>query len=109
MTRNQVESLFCLLSTASSPILLDAPVSGGVLVVEAVTLTFMVGSLQEAYLAAEPLFLSMGNHTIYCGGNGNGAATRICNNLTMTEFSWDVKYAGAPGSVYRHLFLMNLI
>ncbi|KAJ4953753.1 hypothetical protein NE237_030585 [Protea cynaroides] len=22
----------------------------------------------------------------------------------MTEFGWDVKYASAPGSVYRHLF-----
>ncbi|KAJ4945399.1 hypothetical protein NE237_022053 [Protea cynaroides] len=57
MARNQVESLFCLLSTTSSPVLLDTLVSGGVLGVEAVTLTFMVRGLQEAYLAAKPLFL----------------------------------------------------
>ncbi|KAJ4945402.1 hypothetical protein NE237_014184 [Protea cynaroides] len=90
MARNQVESLFCLLSTTSSPVLLDTLVSGGVLGVEAVTLTFMVGGLQEAYLAAKPLFLSMGNCTIYCGGNENGVAARICYNLAMAiGFKYD--------------------
>ncbi|XP_062012601.1 probable 3-hydroxyisobutyrate dehydrogenase, mitochondrial isoform X4 [Rosa rugosa] len=65
------------------PALLDAPVSGGVLAAEAGTLTFMVGGSEEAYMAAEPLFLSMGKNTVYCGGAGNGSAAKICNNLAL--------------------------
>lgn len=34
---------------------------------------YQVGGAQEAYLAAEPLFLSMGRSSIYCGGAGNGS------------------------------------
>ncbi|XP_010245774.1 PREDICTED: probable 3-hydroxyisobutyrate dehydrogenase, mitochondrial isoform X2 [Nelumbo nucifera] len=68
---------------AKTPFMLDAPVSGGVLGAEAGTLTFMVGGLEEVYLAAKPLFLSMGRHAIYCGGPGNGVAAKICNNLVM--------------------------
>ncbi|XP_052202010.1 probable 3-hydroxyisobutyrate dehydrogenase, mitochondrial isoform X7 [Diospyros lotus] len=66
-----------------TPVMLDAPVSGGVLAADAGTLTFMVGGLEEAYQAAKPLLLSMGKNTIYCGGAGNGSAAKICNNLTM--------------------------
>ncbi|PON35081.1 3-hydroxyisobutyrate dehydrogenase [Parasponia andersonii] len=66
-----------------TPVMLDAPVSGGVLAAEAGTLTFMVGGPEEAYLAAKPLFLSMGKNTVYCGGAGNGSAAKICNNLAM--------------------------
>uniref|UniRef100_A0A2P2JKK3 3-hydroxyisobutyrate dehydrogenase n=1 Tax=Rhizophora mucronata TaxID=61149 RepID=A0A2P2JKK3_RHIMU len=65
------------------PVMLDAPVSGGVLAAEAGTLTFMVGGSEDAYLAAKPLFLSMGRNAIYCGGAGNGSAAKICNNLAM--------------------------
>ncbi|KAF5187042.1 3-hydroxyisobutyrate dehydrogenase [Thalictrum thalictroides] len=65
------------------PVMLDAPVSGGVLGAEAGNLTFMVGGLEEAYMEAESLFLSMGKHTIYCGRSGNGTAAKICNNLAM--------------------------
>ncbi|XP_010926932.1 probable 3-hydroxyisobutyrate dehydrogenase, mitochondrial isoform X3 [Elaeis guineensis] len=68
---------------ANNPLMLDAPVSGGVPAAQAGTLTFMVGGLEEAYLAAKPLFLSMGKQTIYCGSSGNGAAAKICNNLAM--------------------------
>ncbi|KAL3520263.1 hypothetical protein ACH5RR_018412 [Cinchona calisaya] len=65
------------------PAMLDAPVSGGVLGAETGTLTFMVGGLEEAFMAAKPLFLSMGKNSIYCGGAGNGSAAKICNNLAM--------------------------
>ena len=34
-----------------------------------------VGGSEEAYLAAEPLFLSMGKSTVYCGGAGNGSVS----------------------------------
>ncbi|XP_018509161.1 probable 3-hydroxyisobutyrate dehydrogenase, mitochondrial isoform X1 [Brassica rapa] len=65
------------------PVMLDAPVSGGVLAAEAATLTFMVGGPKDAYLAARPILESMGRTSIYCGGSGNGSAAKICNNLAM--------------------------
>ncbi|XP_034696937.1 probable 3-hydroxyisobutyrate dehydrogenase, mitochondrial isoform X3 [Vitis riparia] len=80
-----------------TPIILDAPVSGGVLAAETGTLTFMVGGSEEAYLAAKPLFLSMGKNTIYCGGAGNGSAAKICNNLAMAVSMLGVSEAFALG------------
>ncbi|KAJ0975735.1 hypothetical protein J5N97_017700 [Dioscorea zingiberensis] len=82
---------------ANTPVMLDAPVSGGVPGAEARTLTFMVGGLEEAYIAAKPLFLSMGKNTIYCGGTGNGAAAKICNNLAMAISMIGVSEALALG------------
>nr|CAD1834612.1 unnamed protein product [Ananas comosus var. bracteatus] len=79
------------------PVMLDAPVSGGVPAAEAGTLTFMVGGLEAAYLAAEPLLLAMGKRTIYCGGSGNGAAAKICNNLAMAISMIGVSEAFALG------------
>ncbi|XP_027089265.1 probable 3-hydroxyisobutyrate dehydrogenase, mitochondrial isoform X1 [Coffea arabica] len=79
------------------PAMLDAPVSGGVLAAQAGTLTFMVGGLEEAYVAAKPLFLSMGKSTIYCGGAGNGSAAKICNNLAMAVSMLGVSEALALG------------
>uniref|UniRef100_A0A5B7BF25 3-hydroxyisobutyrate dehydrogenase n=1 Tax=Davidia involucrata TaxID=16924 RepID=A0A5B7BF25_DAVIN len=80
-----------------NPVMLDAPVSGGVLAAEAGTLTFMVGGSEEAYLAAKPLFLSMGKNTIYCGGAGNGSVAKICNNLAMAVSMLGVSEAFALG------------
>ncbi|WOL12235.1 putative 3-hydroxyisobutyrate dehydrogenase, mitochondrial isoform X3 [Canna indica] len=82
---------------AENPIMLDAPVSGGVPAAEAGTLTFMVGGMEEAYVAAKPLFLSMGKNTIYCGGNGNGVAAKLCNNLAMAVSMLGVSEAFALG------------
>ncbi|KAL2945370.1 putative 3-hydroxyisobutyrate dehydrogenase mitochondrial [Bienertia sinuspersici] len=65
------------------PFMVDAPVSGGIIAAEAGSLTFMVGGTQEAYRVAEPLFLSMGRASIYCGGAGNGSVAKVCNNLAM--------------------------
>ncbi|KAK8940986.1 hypothetical protein KSP39_PZI010131 [Platanthera zijinensis] len=81
----------------NSPVMLDAPVSGGVLGAAARTLTFMVGGLEDAYLAAKPLFLAMGKNTVYCGGPGNGAAAKICNNLAMAVSMLGVSEALALG------------
>ncbi|URE24192.1 3-hydroxyisobutyrate dehydrogenase [Musa troglodytarum] len=82
---------------AENPIMLDAPVSGGVPAAEAGTLTFMIGGMEEAYLAAKPLFLSMGKNTIYCGGTGNGVAAKLCNNLAMAISMLGVSEAFALG------------
>ncbi|XP_031405310.1 probable 3-hydroxyisobutyrate dehydrogenase, mitochondrial isoform X2 [Punica granatum] len=80
-----------------SPVMLDAPVSGGVLAAECGTLTFMVGGLEEAYLEAKQLLLSMGKNTIYCGGTANGSAAKICNNLAMAVSMLGVSEALALG------------
>ncbi|XP_065847144.1 probable 3-hydroxyisobutyrate dehydrogenase, mitochondrial isoform X2 [Euphorbia lathyris] len=79
------------------PVMLDAPVSGGVLAAETGSLTFMVGGSEEAYLAAKPLFLSMGKNTIYCGAAGTGSAAKICNNLAMAVGMLGVSEALALG------------
>ncbi|OAY31581.1 probable 3-hydroxyisobutyrate dehydrogenase, mitochondrial [Manihot esculenta] len=79
------------------PVMLDAPVSGGVFAAEAGSLTFMVGGSKDAYLTAKPLFLSMGKNTIYCGGAGTGSAAKICNNLVMAVSMLGVSEALALG------------
>lgn len=85
------------LDCQEKPFMLDAPVSGGILAAEAGSLTFMVGGAQEAYLAAEQLFLSMGRASIYCGGAGNGSVAKICNNLAMAISMIGVSEALAIG------------
>ncbi|KAK2995687.1 hypothetical protein RJ640_013485 [Escallonia rubra] len=56
-----------------------------------------VGGLEEAYAAAKPLFLSMGQKAIYCGGAGNGSVAKICNNLAMAVSMLGVSEAFALG------------
>ncbi|KAK8609694.1 hypothetical protein V6N13_093110 [Hibiscus sabdariffa] len=80
-----------------SPVMLDAPVSGGVVAAEAGSLTFMVGGSEDAYLAAKSLLLSMGKNTIFCGGPGNGSVAKICNNLAMAVSMLGVSEALALG------------
>ncbi|XP_022927541.1 probable 3-hydroxyisobutyrate dehydrogenase, mitochondrial isoform X1 [Cucurbita moschata] len=80
-----------------NPVMLDAPVSGGVLAADAGTLTFMVGGPEESYNAAKTLFLSMGKSSVYCGGAGNGSAAKICNNLAMAVSMLGVSEALALG------------
>ncbi|CAA7405398.1 unnamed protein product [Spirodela intermedia] len=82
---------------SSSPVMLDAPVSGGVPGAESGTLTFMVGGSKEAFKAARPVFQSMGRQTVYCGAAGNGAAAKICNNLAMAVSMVGVSEAFALG------------
>ncbi|CAH9145672.1 unnamed protein product [Cuscuta epithymum] len=80
-----------------APSMLDAPVSGGVLAAETGNLTFMIGGLEEAYIAAKPLLLSMGKSTIYCGGSGNGVTAKVCNNLAMAVSMLGVSEAFSLG------------
>ncbi|MCO5578951.1 hypothetical protein L7F22_032802 [Adiantum nelumboides] len=65
------------------PIVLDSPVSGGVLAAQAGTLTFMVGGIENGCKAAKPLLDCMGKNAIYCGSSGKGSAAKICNNLAV--------------------------
>eukprot|EP00898_Chlorokybus_atmophyticus_P002969 jgi/Chlat1/3673/Chrsp24S00279 len=90
------------ISGASSPVMVDAPVSGGVVGAERATLTFMVGGSSEALDAARPLLLCMGQHVRHCGAVGNGQTwelrlilvklshnrsrlqvAKLCNNLVL--------------------------
>lgn len=62
----------------------DAPVSGGVMGAENATLTFMVGSTDEAMKEKVlPLLECMGKKIVACGGPGAGAAVKLCNNLAL--------------------------
>ena len=64
-------------------IMLDAPVSGGVLAAKNATLTFMVGGEQKQYERARPLLSTLGGKIIYAGNAGSGVAAKICNNMIL--------------------------
>lgn len=67
--------------------MIDAPVSGGVKGATDATLTFMVGAdhseADSPYETVRPLLELMGHRVVLCGGNGTGAATKLCNNLAL--------------------------
>ncbi|OGT45808.1 MAG: 3-hydroxyisobutyrate dehydrogenase [Gammaproteobacteria bacterium RIFCSPHIGHO2_12_FULL_38_11] len=63
--------------------MVDAPVSGGVAGAENATLTFMVGGEENNFKRAEKILSAMGKKIIYAGGNGNGVAAKICNNMIL--------------------------
>eukprot|EP00475_Leptophrys_vorax_P033749 TRINITY_DN5356_c0_g1_i1.p1 TRINITY_DN5356_c0_g1~~TRINITY_DN5356_c0_g1_i1.p1 ORF type:complete len:408 (+),score=4.66 TRINITY_DN5356_c0_g1_i1:417-1640(+) len=65
------------------PLVVDAPVSGGVGGAKAGTLTFMVGGSPAAFSLASPLLAAMGAASIHCGGTGAGAAAKLCNNAAL--------------------------
>jgi 3-hydroxyisobutyrate dehydrogenase len=60
---------------------LDAPVSGGVFGAESGRLAVMVGGDEAAYQRCKPLFDAIGDHVVYCGASGAGAATKLVNNM----------------------------
>lgn len=62
---------------------LDAPVSGGIGGASAGTLTFMVGGDDKGFAAVEPLFATMGQKAVHCGGPGAGQSAKICNNMIL--------------------------
>ncbi|PWZ58051.1 putative 3-hydroxyisobutyrate dehydrogenase, mitochondrial [Zea mays] len=91
--------LFSMLGYAESPKILDAPVSGGVpAATEAGKLTFMVGGLEEAYLAAKSLLQVMGEKqsTVVVLEMARQAA-KICNNMAMAISMLGVSEAFALG------------
>ena len=63
--------------------MLDAPVSGGVAVAEAATLTFMVGGEDAVFSRARPILEAMGRTIVHAGPAGNGQAAKICNNMML--------------------------
>ena len=61
--------------------MLDAPVAGGVEGANAATLSVMVGGDRAAFERVEPVLRAIGTKVFYCGPSGNGAITKLCNNL----------------------------
>ncbi len=64
-------------------LMLDAPVSGGVMGAQAGSLTFMCGGDQKAFATAKPVLEIMGANIIHAGGPGNGQAAKLCNNMLL--------------------------
>ena len=63
-------------------VLVDAPVSGGVVGAKAGTLTIMVGAPQEAYDAVAPVLRAIGDKLYHCGSEpGQGAVVKAINQL----------------------------
>jgi 3-hydroxyisobutyrate dehydrogenase len=62
--------------------MLDAPVAGGVVGAEAGTLSIMVGGDRAVFERVKPVLQAIGGRLFYCGGSGNGAITKLCNNLS---------------------------
>ena len=54
----------------NSIVVMDSPVSGGVVGAENGTLTFMVGGEKDAMDKIEPYFSIMGQKSVFCGGSG---------------------------------------
>ncbi|MFP6713219.1 MAG: 3-hydroxyisobutyrate dehydrogenase [Rhodospirillales bacterium] len=64
-------------------LMLDAPVSGGVMGAEAASLTIMVGGPDTAFDQAAPILENMGKNIIHAGGAGNGQVAKVCNNMIL--------------------------
>jgi 3-hydroxyisobutyrate dehydrogenase len=62
--------------------MLDAPVAGGVTGAEAGTLSIMVGGDRDTFERVRPVLSTIGTRLFYCGGSGNGAIVKLCNNLS---------------------------
>jgi 3-hydroxyisobutyrate dehydrogenase len=62
--------------------MLDAPVAGGETGAAAATLSVMVGGDRSAFERAHPVLEAIGKRLFYCGPSGNGAITKLCNNLS---------------------------
>ena len=64
-------------------LILDAPVSGGVVGADNGTLTFMVGASEDEFNLRSPLLLNMGKKVVHAGDVGAGQAAKICNNMIL--------------------------
>ena len=65
------------------PLMIDAPVSGGVPGALGATLTFMCGGEKSAIAEAEPFLMHMGKRVVHCGDHGSGQAAKLANNLAL--------------------------
>ena len=63
--------------------MIDAPVSGGVMGAQKATLNIMVGGSKEAFERALPILKVMGKNIYHAGDIGSGNGAKICNNMSL--------------------------
>jgi len=63
--------------------MIDAPVSGGVMGAQKATLNIMVGGSQEAFEKALPVLKILGKNIYHAGEIGSGNGAKICNNMAL--------------------------
>ena len=63
--------------------MVDAPVSGGVMGAQKATLNIMVGGSKEAFERSLPILKVMGKNIFHAGNLGSGNGAKICNNMAL--------------------------
>ena len=66
-----------------SIMMIDAPVSGGVMGAQKATLNIMVGGSKEAFDKALPVLKILGKNIYHAGEIGSGNGAKICNNMAL--------------------------
>ncbi|MEO1042802.1 MAG: 3-hydroxyisobutyrate dehydrogenase [Pseudomonadota bacterium] len=64
-------------------LMVDAPVSGGIMAAQAGTLTFMVGGQSDAFDRARTVLDPMGKSVFHVGAAGNGQVAKLANNMLL--------------------------
>ena len=70
-------------ATEKGILMIDAPVSGGVMGAQKATLNIMVGGTKEAFELALPSLKIMGKNIFHAGELGSGNGAKICNNMSL--------------------------
>ena len=64
-------------------LMIDAPVSGGIMGAQKATLNIMVGGSTKAFEKAHPILKIMGKNIYHAGKVGSGNGAKICNNMSL--------------------------
>tara|TARA_B100001029_G_scaffold179331_1_gene188454 strand:- start:2083 stop:2997 length:915 start_codon:yes stop_codon:yes gene_type:complete len=64
-------------------LMIDAPVSGGVMGAQKATLNIMVGGSVKAFEKAHPILKIIGKNIYHAGKVGSGNGAKICNNMSL--------------------------
>ena len=63
--------------------MVDAPVSGGVMGAQKASLNIMVGGSKDSFDRALPILKVMGKNIYHAGEIGSGNGAKICNNMSL--------------------------
>ncbi len=63
--------------------MVDAPVSGGVMGAQKASLNIMVGGSKDSFERALPILKVMGKNIYHAGEIGSGNGAKICNNMSL--------------------------
>ena len=63
--------------------MVDAPVSGGVMGAQKASLNIMVGGSEDSFDRALPILKVMGKNIYHAGEIGSGNGAKICNNMSL--------------------------